>query len=152
METKQVETITKKPFVIVKLKRVKEGLEVYCQSKDIEQLFKNIPGSKIGDFLVSHYSHWNAYRLYNWEGSHFGDFNWKLNLWGNKTPDYEGNFNFSIFRTVGLGKGITIVFPGVFSTEKIQKWGQQIKEGLKEFFLKYLKPIEIEIKISEMEG
>jgi len=134
-------TVKKTAEVVMKLKRSPEGLKIYLKSKLIEDFFMNVSNNRTTESSSAGWKDKKGYILSNT----LGDSNIRYDNWGGAITMYP--FNFSFIRTVGITKGVTFEFNGVFSKEMITEMSSAYKTALVRLIKEYIKPMELIIKI-----
>lgn len=142
-KNRERKTMIEKGFITLRIRRVETGLEIFVQSEKAEEFFK--PRGVGNDYFgVPHYGY--PFEKLSQAGNTLAYFSKASN-----TLLYEGYCNLSFLRAVGLGQGVTLVMPGVFSLDTITKFLESAKIALKVFYRQYLKPVDVELIISTRE-
>jgi hypothetical protein len=137
-------------FATLRIRRVANGLEIYVQSKRIEEFFEKLPNMYVREVGYGPLQGLRAYYRKEGEGPELMDeHGYKRGvLWCINEGIFEHEhdvINMSFLRLVGVKDGITIVFPGVYSLREIKEIVEKIKEALKIFYREFLKEVEVEV-------
>ncbi|MBW6469637.1 MAG: hypothetical protein K0A90_00265 [Methanosarcinaceae archaeon] len=139
-----MKTIIKKTETInMKISRCPIGLEIYIKSPVIEDFFK---GLAQGVVSTSTESNWLPHKGYTPQGNIEHIANTHFDNWGGSLVQ-KGYYNLSMLRTVGLSKGQTFRFKGVFSKNMIENIATEFKTVLITLIKNYVKPMEVTIKV-----
>jgi hypothetical protein len=122
-------------------------LKLTIKSKVLESLFTNT-GEQGESGLGTHF-----YRLSSQTQSELANLlpNVSFGNYGESLTAGTG-FNLSIFRTVGLGEGVTVEMPGLYSSEYLRKWLDTAADAAKLIYKTYAKSrvLYVEVKSGEV--
>jgi hypothetical protein len=139
-------------LMTISAKRLDEGILIKIKSPKIEAMMRTLlatPNNPTFNPCLDT-DNQRAYRMLNTKNVMFtymkNNYSCDLNSWGQRL-DYEGNFNFSCLRAIGLSEGVELLYRGLYESLFIRNWLNQSKEISKVIYRDYLSPIDIEISV-----
>jgi len=142
-------------LIIIKVKRTDKGLNVFLKSEKIEKFMRSnhvhqdkLDSTNKRDFECVDVAGWKenmAYILSNEVKGISGNIN---KNWGADLHFGSGGPNLSFLRAKGLGEGVNFDLHGIYSQTAIQKWIQDAKFHITNFYREFLKDSEMCLHIS----
>ena len=138
MTVKTAEKIKKKEILRAEIHRTEDGILLYLQSKEIEDLIKKVSRGRKFKGTESYWKDVEVYKIpKSIEITGLRMVNSKAGLLFKKREDYYQTaklINISYFRLVGLGEGHVLHIPGLFTQEDIKEYLKRLRKRTTEVY------------------
>lgn len=151
----------KESLLNLRMRRTNEGVLVYAKSRLLEEFFKELARANTVDFSPSYFKiikpklssgpndfiYYKSYRL----TSEIADVN--AYIVGEPRQLYQdGSLNMRYFTLVGLKDGVEVLFPGMYSRQRIKEAHQATLDAVKSIYMNYMRPFEISLEMNITEN
>lgn len=133
----------KKQILRAEIERTEDGIILYLQSKIFEELFDQISRSS----FTGKQEHWQDIKVYNipknFKFNGLRMVNSKVTLFKHSSRwDKKDILNISYLRLVGLGEGVAIHLPGLFTQEEVREYLTLLRKRTEKLYTSLVKRVE----------